>query len=91
MRIAARRDDTEASIVDALRQAGVQVWRLSQPGVPDLLCAYRGAYVTVECKSPGGKLKGGQRDFIDAAAQQGCKVIVAYTAEDALRGIGAIP
>ena len=91
MRYAARRDESEAAIVAALRAVGAVVWRLSQPDIPDLLVAHRGAYALVECKSPGGKLESGQRGFMDDAAQQGCKVIVAYTAEDALRGIGAIP
>ena len=90
MRYAARRDESEAAIVAALRAAGAVVWRMSQPDMPDLLCALRGSYWLVECKSPGGKLKGGQRDFMDAAARQGCKVLVVRTAEEALRSIGVI-
>ena len=37
MRRAARRDENEKPIVDALEAAGYSVFRLSQDGIPDLL------------------------------------------------------
>ena len=63
----------EAAIVQALRQAGIGVYRLSDPGCPDLLC-YRGwwspesatgATVTLlEVKSQTGRLTKAQRGYM---------------------------
>ena len=60
MRRVARRDANEGAIVDALRDCGVAVERLSGPGMPDLLCR-RGARAPVflEVKAPVGPRGGG--------------------------------
>lgn len=52
MRRAARRDENEPEIVGALEGIGVAVQRLNAPGVPDLLCYYRGRYFLVEVIAP---------------------------------------
>ncbi len=56
MRWAARRDENEAEIVTALERIGVQVFRVSAPGLPDLLTFHRGEWLPLECKLPKGKL-----------------------------------
>lgn len=54
---ARRRDANEASIVDALEEIGVKVYRLSEVGLPDLLTYHhREGLRLIEVKMPGGKL-----------------------------------
>ena len=51
MRRAARRDDGENDIVDALRKAGAVVRVVTQgDGLPDLLVGYRGFTILMEVK-----------------------------------------
>ena len=64
MRYAAKRDTTEAAIVDALRRFGCTVVPLSQPGIPDLLVRTPdGRAHVVECKAPGGSRTPAQLKF----------------------------
>lgn len=62
MRRAARVDETQPAIVQALRSIGAGVRYIKEP--LDLVVAWRGATCLVECKSPGGKLKPTQKAFI---------------------------
>ena len=57
-RRAARRDDNEREILDALQRLGFRVIQLSHPGIPDLLVLNpRTAMLRLlEVKRPGGKL-----------------------------------
>lgn len=55
-----KRDWNEPAIVDALRRIGVTVWRMSGPGLPDLLCHHRGKWSVIEVKKPRGKLTDAQ-------------------------------
>ena len=65
MRHAAKRDATEAAIVNALRQFGCTVIPLSQPGIPDLLVRTPdGRAHVVECKAPRGRRTPAQLKFI---------------------------
>ena len=57
-----RRDANEAAIVAALRKIGVQVWRISAPGLPDLITHHRGTWRPLEIKRPGGSLTPAQRE-----------------------------
>lgn len=59
---ARRRDWNETAIVSALRGVGVVVYRLSAPGVPDLLTYSRGVWLPIEVKKPRGKLTPAQKD-----------------------------
>lgn len=64
MRQRARRDANEEEIVTTLRQLGALVWRLpgtSLPGLPDLLCYFRGRWRVVEVKGAHGALTTAQR------------------------------
>lgn len=47
-----KRDANEPEIVKALRKAGAMVWRLSGPGLPDLLVSHRGRWMVIEVKRP---------------------------------------
>lgn len=53
---ARRRDANEPEIVDALETIGVQVWRVSESGLADLLTFRAGRWLPIEVKMPGGKL-----------------------------------
>ena len=58
----AKRDTTEADIVKALRKVGVQVFRMSGRGLPDLLTYYRGRWGVLEVKRKGGRLTDAQKN-----------------------------
>ena len=55
-----KRDGNEKAVVAALRKLGVQVWRISGAGVPDLLCHYRGRWSVIEVKKKRGRLTDAQ-------------------------------
>lgn len=84
MRHAAKRDLTEPAIVAALEAHGVTVFRVSDAGIPDLLCAYRGQWVVMEVKSPGGGLTKAQKAFVSKSASAGVRIPVVQTPEEAL-------
>ena len=65
MRRAARRDDNERGIIEALRAKGCVVVQLSQPDVPDLMCwsPALDAVVLMEVKESTGRLRPGQLLF----------------------------
>lgn len=65
MRRAAKRDISEPEIVNTLEQCGFTVHRVSQEGMPDLLCGFRGKTYLIECKTGKGKLTVGQARFIE--------------------------
>lgn len=63
MRRAARVDATQPAIVQALRQVGADVEVIGLP--LDLLVAWRGRTLLLECKSKGGKVRTKkQKDFV---------------------------
>jgi hypothetical protein len=65
MRYAAKRDTTEAAIVQALRTYGCTVVPLSQRGIPDLLIKTPDGHAhLVECKDAHGTLTPDQRAFM---------------------------
>lgn len=66
---AARRDDSEGPIVEALRAAGASVTVIGMgDGVPDLLCGFRGTTYLLEVKAPLGP-RGGNRGRSTGAAR----------------------
>ena len=79
-----KRDANEAAIVDALRQAGASVQRLT---VIDLLVGYRGRTWLLEVKVPGKSWSQQQIDWCDD--WRGAPVILVTSVEEALRAIGA--
>jgi len=66
-RFAARRDENEGEIIDALKRIGVQCWQISGAGVPDLLTWRQGIWLPIEVKSPGGELTVAQLKTIESA------------------------
>jgi Holliday junction resolvase len=88
VRRAAKRDICEAEIIAALEAVGAKVTRISQGGMPDLLCSYRSVWYLLEVKSDKGKLTEDQETFIEYHTH--CKTHVVRTVEEALRAINAI-
>ena len=81
MRRAARRDEAEPDIVEALTDAGAVVTRLSQEGIPDLLILHpSGVFMLFEVKTGKGKLTKAQKEF-NAANSKGPLAVVRTPAE----------
>jgi hypothetical protein len=95
MRRAARRDDNEKAIVDALRAAGAFVWFLDAKGVPDILCGFRGRFLLLEVKAPAGpkggtshrELRPSQEKFFEVCRSKRLPVFVVRSAEEALEAV----
>lgn len=89
MRRAAKVDQNQQEIVDALRAAGASVQSLASlgKGVPDLLCAKDGQCWLIEVKGPDGKLTPDQVRWI---GQWKGPVSIVREPDDALRVIGVI-
>lgn len=51
----ARRDANEKALLADLRRCGVEVWRLSGDGLPDVLTRYKGRYEVFEVKTEKGR------------------------------------
>lgn len=88
MRRAAKRDDNEEAIVDALRQMGASVTRLSQKGVPDLLIGARGCTYLAEIKERKGKLTPDQMAW--QTDWRGSEVAVLRSVDQAVEWYNAI-
>lgn len=87
MRTHGRRDTNHASIRDGLRDCGWSVHDTGDVGDGlDLVVGAAGVTVLVEVKSAGGKLRPEQVEFIDGWR---APVVVAYSLEEAIRGIEA--
>lgn len=82
MRLKAKRDAVEASIVRILRAAGCSVAFVSGKDVPDLLIGIRGRNVVAEVKTGKAKLRPGQAAW--AEAWRGDKPVVLRSVDDAL-------
>lgn len=81
VRRAARRDEAEPDIVEALTDAGAVVTRLSQEGIPDLLILHpSGVFMLFEVKTGKGKLTKAQKEF-NAANSKGPLAVVRTPAE----------
>ena len=87
MRYAARVDENQAAIVQALRDAGAYVWIIGLP--VDLLVGYKDRTLLMEVKTTSKKrLTGLQADFFEKwAGGTLCRV---DSPESALRMIGVI-
>ena len=87
MRHAARVDENQKTIVDALRKAGAFVWLIGLP--VDLLVGYKNHTFLVEIKSTSKKrLTGLQADFFENWS--GSTLARVDSPEAALRMIGTI-
>ena len=88
---AARVDENQAEIVEALRAVGAQVQTLHRlgSGCPDLLVAFRGMWYVGEVKAYGGRLTQDEIDWHRKFGQV-APVFIWYDVNDALKDIGAI-
>jgi hypothetical protein len=82
-RRAARRDKSEAPIVDVLKKLGWSVQALSLRDAPDLLLGKNKITLLAEVKTGTGKLKPGQQDWHDN--WRGFPVVVLRTPDDAIK------
>lgn len=87
-RHAAKRDDNEPAIVDALREAGCLVERVNGVGVPDLIVwsPRRRCVVFLEVKGAKSRrrLSDAQKAFRDTWGNAGALVFVVSTPAEAL-------
>jgi Holliday junction resolvase len=88
MRTAARRDEIEVDVVIALQNVGCSVWRLNDPGVPDLLVGRARQTYLLEVKDPKGTLTKKQRTF--HTFWRGGSLSIVRSPSEALRAVGAI-
>lgn len=88
MRRAAKRDDNEPLIVQAIQSAGWTVIRVSSPGFPDLACAKDGLFVPLEVKSDDGDLTPAQEKTFTELANAGVQVPVVRGPSSALQVLG---
>lgn len=91
MRRAAHRDKSEPAIVDALRDVGAHVLKLSGKGVPDLLVFFRGTWTPLEVKTPKKDRMRGNLDAFTPAQKEVLAVApyqVVETVDQALKVIG---
>lgn len=91
LRSDARRDGNEPEVIYALEQMGVYVYRLSQAGIPDLLCfaPRRGKRLAqcflVEVKNgKRGKIQPKQKAFLELAEFKGWPVRVVSSVDQVL-------
>lgn len=77
-------DSNHKKIVDALRKAGASVASLAKvaAGAPDILVGWQGRNIIVEIKTPKGKLRESQIQWI--TAWKGEKPHVIRTVDEAL-------
>jgi hypothetical protein len=87
LRRAARRDEAEPAIIEALEAVLATVQQISGEGMPDLLVGYRGRTVLLEVKSAGGRLTPAQEAWL--AWWCGSPVVVVTTPAEALAAVGA--
>lgn len=89
MRRAAKIDEVQPSIVEALRKVGASVVSLASigQGCPDLLACKSGRYWLIECKGPKGKLTPDQQRFI---LNWDGPVHIIRTPDEALKLVGEI-
>lgn len=78
MRRAAKRDESEPIVVEALEASGAYVLRMHKP--VDLLVFYAGHWWMAECKTPGRRLRSDQREQNEFCAR--FNVPYLRTAED---------
>ena len=64
---------------NAGRKGGVH---LAPEGWPDIVVCYKGRFVAIECKRPGGKMRKAQDIMLHELVMNGALVIVAESVRD---------
>ena len=88
-RWAAKVDNNQAEIVEALRAIGASVLVLSRVGMgcADLAVGYRGVTYFLEIKTDKGKLTPAEQEFMEQWNGHYC---IVRTVDEALKAIGAV-
>jgi len=89
---------TEKDITKAIRQVlgicGIFHWKqwqgpMSQPsGVSDIIGIFKGRFLAIEVKKPGGKLTANQAVFLERISREGGIAFVAYGVDDVITRLG---
>ena len=61
---------------------------LSQKGISDLICCYKGRFVAIEVKKKAGKLSPDQETFLQHVNESGGLGFVARSVEDVIHALG---
>ena len=61
---------------------------MSTPGVPDLICCFKGRLVGIEIKAEKGIVSDYQKEFIDRINKAGGLAFVARSVDDVIEGLG---
>lgn len=85
-RRAARRDNNERPIIQALESVGAKVEQMSKPC--DLAVTFRGQHFLIEVDNPESKYRKREKDQLETFERM--KIPMARTADEALRIIGAL-
>lgn len=87
----------EAQLTKSIRQLlnsiGIFHWKawggpMSTPGVPDLICCFKGRLVGIEIKAQKGIISPYQKEFIDNINRAGGLAFVARSVNDVIEGLG---
>lgn len=81
-RFSARRDANERGVIQALHRVGARVLKMD---AVDLLVLFRGKLFMLDVKTEHGTLTANQKQLIG----DGWPVVIVYTAEEAMKAIGA--
>lgn len=66
---------------------GTRFVRFGLPGSSDIIGVYKGCFVAIEVKSERGRISESQRKFSKHIADNGGIYILAYSVDDALKGL----
>lgn len=61
---------------------------MSTPGVPDLICCFKGRLVGIEIKAEKGIVSDYQKEFIERINHAGGLAFVARSVDDVIEGLG---
>ena len=61
---------------------------MSTPGVPDLICCFKGRLIGIEIKAGKGIVSEYQKEFIDNINRAGGLAFVARSVDDVIDGLG---
>ena len=81
-----------AAIRGLLRSLGIfhyKAWGgpMSAPGIPDLICCFRGRMVGIEIKTETGRVSEYQQAFIDRINEAGGLAFVARSVDDVIEAL----
>lgn len=81
----ARRYTVLRTNAGGIKLSSTRFVHLAPKGTPDLLAIdLRGRHHWIEVKTPGGKLKDVQREWIDEHRSRGCDVVIARSVDDVI-------